>query len=76
MQENNCSMHGDQFHFDENSETTHNFVTCIRLVVGLLGYGGLTVLEVLFTVLEGHTSVKTILSSLSYRTPYTCSRDS
>ena len=33
------------FHFDENSETLDSYVTCIRQVVLLLGYGEPQILE-------------------------------
>ena len=34
------------FHFDENTKTLDSYVTCIRQVAKLLGYGELHVLEV------------------------------
>ena len=34
------------FHFDENTETLDSYVTCIRQVTTLLGYGKPQVLEV------------------------------
>ena len=34
------------FHFDENTETTDAYVTCIRQVATLLGYGEPQILEV------------------------------
>ena len=34
------------FNFDENSETIDAYVTCIRQVAGLLGYGEPQILEV------------------------------
>ena len=34
------------FHFDENTETLDSYVTCIRQVGTLLGYGGQQILEV------------------------------
>ena len=34
------------FHFDENTETLESYVTCIRQVATLLGYGQPQVLEV------------------------------
>ena len=37
------------FHFDENTETLDSYVTCIRQVTTLLGYGEPQILEVLKT---------------------------
>ena len=37
------------FHFDENKESLDSYVTCIRLVATLLGYGEPQVLEVFKT---------------------------
>ena len=34
------------FHFDENAETLYSYITCIRQVATLLGYGKPQVLEV------------------------------
>ena len=34
------------FHFDENTETLDSYVTCVRQVATLLGYGEPQVLEV------------------------------
>ena len=34
------------FHFDENTETLDTYVTCIRQVATLLGYGKPQILEV------------------------------
>ena len=34
------------FHFDENTETIYTYVTCIRQVATLLGYGEPQILEV------------------------------
>ena len=37
------------FHFDENAETLDSYVTCIRQVATLLGYGEPQILEVFKT---------------------------
>ena len=39
-------MHGDPFNFDENTETIDVYVTQIRQVSTLLGYGESQILEV------------------------------
>ena len=60
------------FDFDVNTETLNLYVTCIRQVATLLGYGEPQVLE----VLKIYTSYKIILSSISYRRFKTSSRNS
>ena len=52
----------ESFHFDENTETLDSYVTCIRQVTTLLGYGKPQVLE----VFKKHTSYKIILGTISY----------
>ena len=42
---NNYFMHGDHLSFDENTETIDSYVTRIRQVATLLGYGELQILE-------------------------------
>ena len=44
--ENNYSMPLRSFHFDENTETLDLYITHIRQVATLLGYGKSQVLEV------------------------------
>ena len=39
-------MHGKSFNFDENTETIDAYVTHIRQVTSLLGYGEPQILEV------------------------------
>ena len=53
------------FHFDKSSETTYSYVTCIRQVVTMLGYGEPKVLEVFKNTITSQLQ----LGSISYRTP-------
>ena len=53
------------FSFDENTETIDVYVTCIRQVATLLGYGEPQILE----VFKKHTSHKIILDIISHRRP-------
>ena len=60
------------FHFEENAETFYSYVTRMRQVVTLLGYGEPQVLEVFKT----HTPHKAILVTFPFRRLKASNRDS
>ena len=60
------------FHFNKNTETLDSYVTCIRQVSTLLGYGEPHILK----DFKSTHSNKTILGTFPYRRPKTSSRNS
>ena len=57
-------MHGDPLDLMKITETIDAYVTCIRQVAALLGYGELQISEVF-----KNTPHKIVLHTVSYRTP-------
>ena len=65
-------MHWRSFNFDENTETIDVYVTQIRQIATLLGYGEPQILEVFKNTLP----IKIILDIIPYRRFKASSRDS